>query len=702
MNFKAVLILINLFFFAGILSAQPEKFDNILYGVAYYHEYMPSERLDEDVRLMKESGISVVRVGESSWSLFEPREGEFEFAWMDRIIGKMHEAGIKVILGTPTYSIPAWLWHKHPEVLLEFEKGGKAYYGIRQNMNITNPTYLFYCERIIRKMMEHYAKHPAIIGYQVDNETLTRGVNNYEYQVGFVNYLKKKFETPENLNKIWGLNYWGMTINGWEELAPRDGITNTGYKLEWERFNRKSLADFLSWQSAIVREYKRDDQFITQCFMPNVEEADQVASSELMDVLAVNVYHDVQDNLTGREIAFAGDFFRSVKQRNYLITETNAQTIGWNSRIQQPPYPGQLRQNVYAHLGSGANMIEYWHWHSIHYGQEVYWKGILSHDLQPNRAYGEMSQTAHELQKIGKKLVNLKKENKVAILFSHDSNAALNFMPFDQNGSAWGPQNNNFYRSQLVTQFHKILYENNIGVDFIFPENPDFEKYNLIIIPALYISSDDLLQKIKDYVKNGGHVIMQFKSGFSDENSMVRPVLAPGPLREVCGFYYQEFTNFKELALKDDPFQVGAEKNKVNTWAEYLIQDSAKPLAFYDHPYFKEYPALTINNYGKGTLLYQGCMISDAIQEKIILKQMEDIKLKTPDQELHWPLITKSGTNDAGKTVHYYYNYSSDAKDFIYAYNEGVELLSSAKISRQQTLQIEPWGVLIIEENNNK
>jgi beta-galactosidase len=678
------------------INAQSFVPDNILYGVAYYHEYMPYERLDKDVQMMKEAGISVVRVGESTWSLFEPREGEFEFSWMDRIIDKFHEAGIKVILGTPTYSIPAWLWYKHPEVLLEFKNGRKAKYGIRQNMDITNPTYLFYAERIIRKMMEHYASHPGIIGYQVDNETTSRGVNNYDFQVSFVNYLKKKYKTPQNLNKIWGLNYWGMTINSWEEVPPRDGVTNTGYKLEWARFNRIAVANFLKWQSAIVQEYKRNDQFITHCFMPAVQDVDQLESASKMDVMGVNIYHDVQDKLTGNEIAFSGDYFRSVKNTNYLVTETNAQTIGWNSTIQHPPYPGQLRQNVFAHIGSGANMVEYWHWSSIHYGQETYWKGVLSHDLQPNRAYSEVSKTAHELKRFGKKLVNLKKKNDVAILFSHDSNDALNFMPFNGDGSPWSDSESSVYRNQLVAQFHRVLYQNNVGVDFVFSERPDFDKYKLVIIPSLYIASDELLNKINNYIKNGGHVIMQFKSGFCDENSMVRPMLAPGPLREACGFYYQEFSNFKEFPLKDNPY--GVADNVAKDWMEFIIPETAKPLAYYDHPFFSNYPAITINNYGKGTLLYEGSIFSDEIQTKIIKQELTRAGIDSPDFNLSWPLIVKSGKNDYGNKVHFYYNYSSEEKEFSYPHPSGKELVSDKLVTKGESLKIDPWGVLIIEE----
>jgi beta-galactosidase len=230
--------------------------------------------------------------------------------------------------------------------------------------------------------------------------------------------------------------------------------------------------------------------------------------------------------------------------------------------------------NVYAYLGSGANMVEYWHWHSIHYGQETYWKGILSHDLQPNRAYAEYSKTAHELQRFGSKLVNLKIRNDVAILFSHDANAGLNIMPFKDPRISVPNKPANVYRNELVAQFHKTLFRNSVGSDFIFPENTNFSDYKLIIIPSLYIASDELLTKINNYVASGGHVIMQFKSCFCDENSMVRPVLAPGPLRNACGFYYQEFTNFGELSLKGNPFKVDDADNKVYNWSEYIIPET--------------------------------------------------------------------------------------------------------------------------------
>ena len=166
--------------------------DRVLYGVAYYPEYMPYDRLDKDVELMQRAGISVVRVGESSWGLWEPQDGRFEYAWMDRVIEKMHQAGIRVILGTPTYSIPAWLYKEHPEIVVRRLNGQYLYYGLRQNTDLLNPTYRYYCERVIRRILDHYKDNPAIIGYQIDNETSSAGAANSDVQAGFDGVLEEE------------------------------------------------------------------------------------------------------------------------------------------------------------------------------------------------------------------------------------------------------------------------------------------------------------------------------------------------------------------------------------------------------------------------------------------------------------------------------------------------------------------------------
>jgi beta-galactosidase len=667
----------------------PERMDTILYGAAYYPEYMPYERLDQDVDLMQKAGINVVRIGESSWGLWEPEDGRFEFAWMDRVVERLHKANIRIIMGTPTYSIPAWMYREHPEIVVTRLDGRTITYGMRQNADLLNPTYRFYCERAIRKIAEHYKDNPAIIGYQIDNETSSAEAANHDVQAGFVDYLKKKFKTVDALNRAWGLNYWGQRLNDWTEIPPREGILNPGWKLEWERYLQWITTDFLSWQASIVNQYKRPDQFVTQDLAgPPRSEVNEYDISRALDIVAVNPYHGAQDDLDGMGSSMPGDYTRSLKRTNYLVTETNAQTIGWDSKNQYPPYDGQLRLDVYTHLSSGANMVEYWHWHSIHYGQETYWKGVLSHDLEPNRAYAEVSRTAHELQKIGPRIVDLRRDNKVAILYSNDSGHGIRFMPFSDRAN---------YRS-VMSQMYAGLYRNNVGVDFVFPESKDLARYKLIVVPPLYVASDELLNRLSEYVRGGGNLVVAFKSGFTNEFDTVRWTMAPGPLRLAAGLHYQEFSNLKApLALKDDPFKAGAE-NKVSEWAELLLPDTAQPLAFYDHPFFGKYAAITRNRFGAGTLTYEGTVLSDKLQEKVLLDVLQLSGVTGPDQTLPPSVRVKHGVNRNGKTIHYYLNYSSDSQTFNYPYGPGADLLTQTGVERSQQITLKPWDLVIIEE----
>jgi len=671
----------------------------ILYGTAYYHEYMPYERLEKDVQMMKAAGFNVVRLGESTWSLWEPEDGRFEYAWMDRVVDAMGKAGIKVIMGTPTYSIPAWMARQNPEILARKFNGAQNMYGMRQNMNTDSAAYRFYAERLIRKIASHYKDNPNVIGWQVDNETGTYGAANDDVFVRFQHHLEKKFGTPENLSKAWFLNYWGQDLHSWADLPRPDAAQSTGYKLEWSRWGQMRVTDFLHWQARLVRECASPRQFVTHDFAGAMHsDVNEEAVSAALDMPAVNIYHWGQrEYYNGADQTMQADFTRSLKRNNFLVTETNAQTTDWSSSFQYPPYDGQFRQDVYTHLSNGSNMVEYWHWSSIHANQETYWKGVLSHDMEPNRAYAEMSRTGRELQKIGPHLVNLKLHNDVAILWSRDSLNAINDMPFAKD-SQWGGGSKADYGS-LVRQMHRALYDMKVGADFVFPEAQDFSQYKLLIVPALYSADDTLLKRIADYIRKGGRVVMTFKSGFTNENAAVRWSMAPGPLREALGFHYQEFSNLAQpLTLKGDPFQAGGD-NKVQYWAEFLQLDTAKALAYYDHHFFGRWPAITQNQYGAGKVIYEGSYLTDKLQKAVLKMTLEEAGLSGPDQQLPEQVHTRSGTNDDGRTVRYFFNYSGATANFKYQYKGGTALLTSRPVKAGDTVSLGPWDLAIVEEN---
>ena len=663
----------------------------LFYGVAYYDEYVPYDRLDQDIRMMKEAGINVVRIAESTWSTHEPQKGMFDFTSVDRVLDAMHQAGINVIVGTPTYAIPTWMVREHPDVL-GVTPQGPGRYGARQNMDITNPTYLFYAERIIRKLIGHVKDHPAVIGYQTDNETKHYHTAGPNVQLLFVKYVREKFRTLDNVNKMFGLDYWSNRINSWEDFPSTIGTINGSLGSEFAKFQRKLVTDFLAWQVSIVNEYKRPDQFVTQNFdfewrgysygvQPDV---DHFAASKLFDIVGVDIYHPSQDELTGAEIAFGGDMARSLKGTNYLVIETQAQAFpNW------VPYPGQLRLQAFSHLASAANMVAYWPWHSIHNSFETYWKGLLSHDFEPNPVYEEAKTIGRDFERLSPHLVNLKKTNKVAVLVSNESLTAMEWFKLP------GFKKN---YNDVVRLMYDQLYKMNIGCDIAHPSSDNLEDYTLLIVPALYAAPDSLLERLNEFVKKGGHIVYSFKSGFADEHVKVRTVRQPGIISESCGISYSMFVEPKNISLKDDPFQVGEENNTIETWMELITPTTAEVLAYYDHPHWGKYAAITENRHGKGTATYIGCMTSAAVMDKVLRHAVMGAGLWGADQELSFPLITRSGINENGKGVHYYLNYSDYPGSIIYPYQQGWELLTDTRVSRGQLKHIDPWSVLIIEE----
>lgn len=668
--------------------------DKLLYGVAYYDEYMPCDRLDKDVEMMKAAGINVVRIAESTWSTCEPQPGVFDFSHVVRVMDAMEAAGISVIIGTPTYAVPTWMVKAYPDVLA-VTKDGRGIYGARQIMDITHPAYRFYSERVIRELMKVTAHRKCVIGFQLDNETKYYGTAGSNVQEQFVKYLREKFDDDlEAMNAAFGLDYWSNRINAWEDFPDVRGTINGSLGAEFEKFQRTLVDEFLQWQADIVKEYARPDQFITHNFdfdwkgyswgvQPMVN---HFHAARALTVAGVDIYHPTQDDLTGEEISFGGDSTRSLKGENYLVLETEAQGFPWWT-----PYDGQLRLQAYSHVASGANMVEYWHWHSIHNSFETYWKGLLSHDFKENDTYRAAKVIGKEFQEIGSHLVNLKKHNRVGLLVSNEALSALNWFPVD--GAVGGV--GDYKYNDVVRYVYNQLYRLNVGCDFLWPDSENLEDYDLLVVPALYAAPEELLLRIRRFVERGGRLFATFKTAFADENVKVFHDSQPHILDECLGISYSHFTHPKNVRLTGETF--GCPDNEVKVFMELVNPEGAKVLASYDHYNWKRYAAVTRNSFGKGTATYLGCVTSDGMLREILADVLREAGLWTADQEVEFPVIIKRGINQEGKQIVYYLNYSASEQTVAHRDGGGVELTKKEKVAQGDTLTIGPWDLRIVE-----
>lgn len=660
--------------------------NKLLYGVAYYDEYMPTDRLAEDIRMMQEAGINVVRIAESTWSTHEPQNGVFDFSSVDRVLDAMYEAGIHVIVGTPTYAIPTWMVKEHPDVLA-VTKNGPGRYGARQIMDITHPVYLFYAERIIRKLISRVSQHPAVIGFQTDNETKHYGTAGPNVQLKFVKYMREKFETIEHLNAELGLDYWSNRINSWEDFPSVVATINGSLGAEFDRFQRQLVNEFLSWQVSLVNEYKREDQFVTQNFdfdwrgysFGVQSSVDHYAAAKPYDIVGVDIYHPSQDDLTGIEISFGGDMARSLKQKNYYVIETQAQAFPhWT------PYPGQLRLQAFSHLASGAEMVAYWHWHSIHNSFETYWKGLLSHDFLPNPVYNEAKTIGADFARLSEQLMGLSKQNKVAILVSNEALSAMEWFKL--------PDGRNY--NDIVRWMYDECYHLNIECDSIFPTSDNMEQYKLIIVPALYAAPDELLIRLNQFVDNGGHIIYSFKSGFANDQVKVRTTTQPGLIEQACGVQYSMFVSPNHVGLKGE---INSERGTVDSWMELLTPTTAEVLAHYNHPQWGNYAAITRNRYGQGEATYIGCMATGEVVNDVLKATLERAGLYGDNQQLPSRVTVKTSIDPDGREIRFYMNYSPAAVEYTYVYGDGKELIADVTIESQSIQKLEAWGVHIVK-----
>lgn len=598
--------------------------DRIRVGAAYYAEYQPYDRLDADLDLMVAGGFSVIRVGESVWSTWEPRDGEFELDWLQPVLDGAHARGIDVIVGTPTYAVPPWLRLAYPETTAHVATGAPMPYGARQDVNYAHPAFRRLAERVVGKVVGRYADHPAVVGWQVDNEPGNKIFFNPDVFAGFVATLQEKYGTVEELNRRWGLTYWSHRIADWSELWTPDLNTTPAYDLAWRRYQATLADDLIAWQADLVRTLARPDQYVMTCIAPHHKAQDLTTIARPLDVAGVNIYYATQESLThpgpdGLVGGIADDFVpwagpafpalqadlaRGTRDEPFLVTETNATSIG-GAGDNLPCYDGQWRQAGWLMVARGARMLEYWHWATQHYGAESYWTGILGHSLTPSRTYAELSSLARELTAASPELADLRAHSDVGLLVSPESRWALEFQgPLASAPHTWFGDPTSY--EQILAAYYRGLFDAGLAVDVVgprqLPDDPEalVRRWPVLVVPALYVASDQTLDLLARYADAGGHLVLTPRTGYATEENVIRPVIAPGVLRGPAGVHYLEFTNLPA----DVP--VTGWTGSAQLWADGLLPDDAEVLAGYDHPHLKQFAAITSRRHGAGRVTTVG------------------------------------------------------------------------------------------------
>ncbi len=650
--------------------------NKLYYGVAYYPEYMPEERMSKDMRLMTKAGFNLIRVAESTWSTWEPEDGRFDFTILKRTLKCAERYGLDVIVGTPTYAIPPWMYRKYPDIMSETHSG-PCRYGPRQSFDITHQAYKFHCERLIRRLLEVTSKYSCVVGYQIDNETKPYDTCSDRAQSLFRDYLREKFGSVEALNREFGFAYWSNSVSSFDELPDVRGTINGSYGAEYQAFQRKLVTDFLLWQRSIVDEYLKPGQFVTHNF--DLEwrgwgyglqpEVDQFDAARAVTVAGIDIYHKARCELTGAEIAFGGAVARGLKKQNYLVLETQAQ-----GNFSYLPYPGQLKLQALSHIANGAQCVEYWHWHSIHNSLESYWKGVLSHDLTPGETYRECSEIGHTLAALSDKLTGLKKENKVAVMVSNRSQTGTAWFPTCQMG---GKPDKNY--SDYLRWICDSLYRLNVEYDIVSDGERDFSGYSLLILPCLYSVSEDLLGSIAKYVEDGGRILATFRTGFSNEHLKIYHDAQPHMLTKVFGLRYDRFTVPENAGLRSRWASL-PEDAVATDWVELADVTTAKALVTLSHPAWEGRPAVTVNSYGKGKAAYLTCCFTPSALDAVLRRLLPEFNVRLPG--LEFPMILRRAKTHDGKNLIFFLNYSGSPRT-----------LPDGQV-------LPPWGVQITENGS--
>ncbi|WP_084469463.1 beta-galactosidase [Jiangella gansuensis] len=600
-------------------------------GTAYYNEYLPDPgRLADDLSLMRDAGISCIRVGESVWSTWEPADGRFDLDWLTPVLDGAAGHGIDVILGTPTYAVPPWLSRKHPELAVVRADGRAVRWGARQEVDYTSELFRGYAERVIRAVLGRHGRHPAVVGVQLDNEPGLHLIHNDHVVVRFRRWLADRYGDVDTLNRAWGLAYWSHRLSEWDDLWEPGGNTTPAYDLAWRRFQAELTAEFIGWQAGIARELVEPGTFLTTCMAYQRPAMDDVAVGSELDIASGNAYYLAQDALHGArdgaggqwyaddvaQLVLLADRMRATRDDGFLVTETGAASIG-PAHLTRPPYDGQLAQAAWLLVARGARLVSYWHWHTLHSGAEVHWGGILGHGLKPGRIHEQIAGIGRQFAAAAPWLADAEPEAGVGIVYAHDSEWMMAFEP--PLAGPGGAADRGSY-ARIVGAFGRAALDAGHQVGFVnerrLTDAGDLvRRYPVLIAAGLIAASDHTLALLADYVEAGGRLVVGPRTGYGDDVGRMRPTApAPAVLHRLAGAGYEEFAALPEPV----PVAGVGESGHARGWMDALVAGDAEVVARYRHPHFGRWAAVTRRRVGRGTVTMVGTLLDRTLLARIV------------------------------------------------------------------------------------
>ncbi len=575
----------------------------IYFGVDYYPEQWPEERWPVDIRLMAEAGFNVVRLAEFAWARIEPERGKFNFAWLDRAIALFHSHGIQVVLGTPTASPPPWLMQTDPALFRLRQDGVRLTYGNRREYCPNQPAYHDFTRKVVGAMAEHYASHPAVIGWQIDNE-FGEGCYCPLCAQRFQDWLHCRYETLINLNRNWGTAFWSHVYNDWSEIPlplASGGSPNPGLALDFERFVTDTYVAYQRLQVELLRRIC-PGQFITHNMMGfDFDRLDCFQLARDLDLISWDNYPrsqwSMESPLEPSRAALSHAAMRGLKERNFWVIEQQAGQGGWEM-LSLVPRPGELRLWAYQSIAHGADGIVFFRWRTARYGAEQFWHGLLDYDARAGRRYQEIKQMGNEIQNAASYLDGSTVKSPVAMVLSYDSRFSFRIQP----------NNPHFRYDEHFHAVYRSFYRRHVSADVISPE-ADLSAYKIVILPAMHLISPGFVEKLTVYVRSGGIVLVTQRSGVKDECNAVFERRLPGPLVELCGIEVEECDSLGSTMrnhLVMSPPDFGEVRPEVGIFCEILKPVVARVLATYADDFYTGRPAVTANRVGEGQAIYVG------------------------------------------------------------------------------------------------